>query len=95
MTNMKEKLAASVREAKAAQAPETAAAEKNPPTKPVARPKAAATKAKPAARKTATSARKSTPATRGTRAAAARKEPSSEGIPESGTALFPERVWPD
>jgi hypothetical protein len=94
MTNMKEKLAASVREAKATQAPEATTAEKSPPAKPVARPKAAATKAKPAARKPAASARKSTPATRGTRAAA-KKESSSEGIPESGTALFPERVWPD
>jgi hypothetical protein len=95
MTNMKEKLAASVREAKATQAPEATTAEKSPPAKPVARPKAAATKAKPAARKPAASARKSVPATRGTRAAAAKKESLSEGIPESGTALFPERVWPD
>ncbi len=95
MTNMKEKLAASVRDAKANQAPGAAAPESIPPAKPVARAKPSATKASPAPRKPAASARKTTPATAKTRRTAAKKTPPSEGVPESGTALFPDRVWPD
>ncbi len=95
MTNMKEKLAASVRGAKATQAPGAAAPEAIPPAKPVARPKAAATKAKPAPRKPVASARKTTPAPAKPRRTAAKKTPPSEGVPESGTELFPDRVWPD
>jgi len=94
MTNMKEKLAASVREAKAAQAPGAEAPAAIRPTKPVTRPKAAA-KPKPAPRKPVARARKSAPATAKTRGATAQQTSPSEGIPESGTALFPERVWPD
>lgn len=78
MTNLKNKLSASVRMAKAAQQP---AATKAPAQKPQAAPspaKAAAPTNKPA------QASKS----------ASRPNPSS-AIPESGSALFPSRVWPD
>ncbi|MEW6253285.1 MAG: hypothetical protein AB1716_21810 [Planctomycetota bacterium] len=75
MTNIKDKLSASVRMAKAAQQPAPKSAAK-PAAKPAAA-KPAPAPAKPVAAKPAS------PATH------------AGGIPESGTALFPERVWPD
>ena len=79
MTKLKDKLSASVRMAKTAQQ----SAAEQPATAP-------ATTAKPGARKTAP-ARPST-----TRANAPVRKPASGGeVPESGSALFPERVWPD
>jgi hypothetical protein len=73
MTNLKDKLSASVRQAKAAQQPVSKPAAK--PAAPKAEPKPAASK--PAAAKPA---------------AAKEKTP---GVPDSGSALFPDRVWPD
>ena len=83
MTNVKDKLSASVRMAKAAQQtgtdrPASEAAAKPAPAKaPAAKP--AAPKAAPA------KAPPLKPAVPG----------SAGEIPESGTALFPSRVWPD
>jgi hypothetical protein len=83
MSKLKDKLSASVRMAKAAQQP----AAKGAPARPVAKPAApAAAKPSPAPAKPAAApaAKPATP-----------KTASAGGIPESGTALFPERVWPD
>lgn len=83
MTKLKDKLSASVRMAKAAQQP----AAKGAPGKPVAKPAApAAARPAPAPAKPAAA-----PATKPATPQAA----PAGGIPESGTALFPERVWPD
>jgi len=61
MTNLKDKLSANVRRAKASQEPEQtpAAADKPAPSKPAAQPT------------------------------------SANHVKESGTALFPDRIWPD
>jgi hypothetical protein len=81
MTTTKDKLSASVRMAKAAQR----AATDQPATEAAPKPSPAkAPAAKPAAAKAA-------PAK-----APAQKPAASAGeIPESGSALFPTRVWPD
>jgi hypothetical protein len=110
MTNLKDKLSANVRRAKAAQQPEGAA--------PAAEQTSAAT-AEPAVRKRATtsatggseapgskaakpaSPRPRTAKPRTTEGPAATTEkpaapPSSANqVKESGTALFPDRIWPD
>ncbi|MFO8005351.1 hypothetical protein [Thioalkalivibrio sp.] len=110
MIKTKDKLSASVRQAKADQTPETdvpadaaetakpaekattTAKPQSAPLKQAARKRPAARK--PAARKPAASARKTSTAS-GSRKAGARKKPQSDEIPESGSALFPKRVWPD
>lgn len=101
MTTTKEKLSASVRQAKAEQDPKAegkpetgsaksggqAGAEPKKPArstgKPAARPRSGARKAPAPPRKPgATTAKRGKPA-------------SANEVPESGTALFPDRVWPD
>ena len=108
MTNTKDKLSASVRQAKAAQNPDAdapAAAEAARPAdkaaataakpRPAAPRKKAAPK-KPAARKPADTAPKTKASgSTGTRKPSAAKRPQPDEIPESGSALFPKRVWPD
>ena len=100
MTTTKDKLSASVRQAKAAQQPEAEtrsaaepekAAGKTPitPKKPAVAGRKPATKAASAARKAPTRTRKETPAP------ATDKPATANEVRDSGTALFPERVWPD
>lgn len=99
MTNVKDKLSASVRQAKAAQKPEAEAPAAPEAAKPEARPAPAAARktptarARPAAAKATVSRKATTPVPE--RAAAAGKTSGPAEIPESGSALFPERVWPD
>jgi hypothetical protein len=105
MMKTKDKLSASVRQAKAGQKSETDVpeaadtakpAEKATATtkKPQSAPLKQAAPKKPAARKPAAAARKASTAT-GTRKPSVRKTSQSDEIPESGSALFPKRVWPD
>jgi hypothetical protein len=84
VTKLKDKLSASVRMAKAAQ---QSAAEQPAPEQPAAAP---ATTAKPRTRTTAPARPSAAPAK-----APARKPAPGGEIPESGSALFPKRVWPD
>ncbi len=93
MTTLKDKLSASVRQAKAAQTTATKPA--------AAKPKAArSTAPKPAARK-ATPARPAAPKAAPRKAAAPKAAVKAEqkiapgGIPESHNQLFPQRIWPD
>jgi len=113
MTNTKDKLSASVRQAKAAQNPDAdapvAAAAAKPADKvaaTAAKPRPAAPRkqaaprkpaaSKPAVQKPADAAQKVKAAgSTGTRKSAAAKRPQPDEIPESGSALFPKRVWPD
>lgn len=74
MTNLKDKLSANVRRAKATQQPE-------PDTPAAAKPAAA----KPAAARPATAKPAAKPAPAAT----------ANVVQESGTSLFPSRVWPD
>ena len=100
MTNLKEKLSANVRRAKAAQQPEAEKpAEKDVVAKPVAAKPAAAkpaaskppaVKPAPAKRTVAKPTPKSAPAGKSEKGT-----PSANVVKESGTALFPSRVWPD
>jgi len=77
MSNVKDKLSASMRTVKAG-------------GKPVAKPAAA----KPAAAKPA--AEKKTAPRKAARKTPAKAKPAVPGdVPESGTELFPARVWPD
>ncbi|MDH3985786.1 MAG: hypothetical protein OEV12_05155 [Gammaproteobacteria bacterium] len=77
MSNVKDKLSASMRTVKAG-------------GKPVAKPAAA----KPAAAKPA--AAKKTAPRKAARKTPAKAKPAVPGdVPESGTELFPARVWPD
>jgi len=77
MSNVKDKLSASMRTVKAG-------------GKPVAKPAAA----KPAAAKLA--AEKKTAPRKAARKTPAKAKPAVPGdVPESGTELFPARVWPD
>lgn len=99
MTTTKDKLSASVRQAKSAQKPEAEA----PPAsdsqdstdkasssaKKPARAKPPA-KAESETRKAPTGSQKKSPATTGRG-----KPEAAEEVPESGTELFPKRVWPD
>lgn len=97
MTTTKEKLSASVRQAKAGQDPKAEAESAKREEQSGAEPKKPAqSSGKPAAkprsgtRATAAAPRKPGPTT------AKRSKPSSANeVPESGTALFPDRVWPD
>lgn len=101
MTTTKEKLSASVRQAKAGQDPKAegktdpesakggdqSAAEPKKPArsgdKPAAKPRSGTRRASAAPRKPGpTTAKRSKPS-------------SANEVPESGTALFPDRVWPD
>lgn len=88
MSTMKDKLAASVRQAKAAQQPAAkTAATRAPAAKAAAKPAPARAAApKPAAPKAA-------PASQPAQPAAARVH--AGGIPDSNGALHPQRVWPD
>ena len=95
MTNLKDKLSASVRMAKANQQPAAKADE--PATTETAKPAAAkAAPAKPAASKPspAKSVAKPTPAKAATKKPAASANKPKENQ-ESGSTLFPSRVWPD
>ena len=76
MSNVKDKLSASMRTVKAGGKPAAGATPKAAAGKPAAKP--AATK-KTAARKPLASSKTIVPG----------------DVPESGTALFPSRVWPD
>ena len=99
MTNTKDKLSASVRQAKAAQNPDADA----PAVVAAAKPadKVAATAAKPRTAAPRKQAAPKKPATRKPADAAQKKQasaaprPQPDEIPESGSALFPKRVWPD
>lgn len=85
MTRLKDKLSASVRMAKAAQQPAAKSAAK-PAARPVAKPatvKSTPVPAKPAATPPPAAAKPAAPRTH------------AGDISESGSALFPERVWPD
>jgi len=113
MTNLKDKLSASVRQAKAAQTPavKTAAAKpaaaKSAPAKKAAPKKRVPRKAaaKPAAIKPAPAsstnkaAATSTPSkpkvTRSSGNGSREQNAAGAGVPNSGNALFPARVWPD
>ncbi|MCA1979474.1 MAG: hypothetical protein LDL19_09585 [Thiobacillus sp.] len=102
MSTMKDKLAASVRQAKAAQQPAAKPAARPAPkravaAKPAAKPVAA--KAAPAKTAAKPAAPKPAPA-----AAATAKSPAAQpsatrvhagGIPDSNGTLHPQRVWPD
>ncbi len=81
MTRLKDKLSASVRKAKAAQKPEADTAAPKAATARRRAPRAAKT----APERQAAAAQPTPPARR----------PSANFVEESGTALFPERVWPD
>ncbi len=81
MTKLKDKLSANVRKAKAAQ--------QVPAKKPS--PERASTK--PAS--TAAAAPAPAPAARPSQRQAPASQARPAGIPESGSALFPSRVWPD
>lgn len=84
MTNVKDKLSASVRQARAAQQPTAAK------LKPATRAATESTTAKPA---TARQQRTATPAP--AKPTPATPVPSANSVRESGSALFPDRVWPD
>ncbi|TVP86314.1 MAG: hypothetical protein EA347_09170 [Thioalkalivibrio sp.] len=101
MTTTKDKLSASVRQAKAAQDPKAEgktetesgkAGGQGPaePGKPAQSSDGPAAKPRSGTRKTSAAPRKpaATKAKRG-------KPASADEVPESGTALFPDRVWPD
>ena len=80
MSNVKDKLSANIRAVKEGQEPATGEPAKATSEKPAARP---------AAKKTAAPRK---PA----KSAPARAKTTVPGdVPESGTALFPTRVWPD
>jgi len=106
MTNTKDKLSASVRQAKAAQTPDADAPLPAEAAKPADKAAATAAKPQPSAPRKEAAPKKPTakkPAVRKPADAAqkakasvstgARKSPDE--IPESGSALFPKRVWPD
>lgn len=90
MTNLKDKLSASVRRAKATQQPEAEkpAAEKT--VQKTASAKPATVKPTPAKPAPAKPAPKSVPARK-----PAPEATSANVVQESGSALFPSRVWPD
>lgn len=98
MTNLKDKLSASVRQAKAGQAPAAKPASAKPaPTKRAAPKKSVPQKpaVKPAARKIApeSDTGKAGSKPKVTHSSGAGEQAS--GVPNSGNALFPDRVWPD
>lgn len=94
MSTMKDKLTASVRQAKSAQQagakkPAQPAVKRATPAKPAAKPAAA----KPAAAKPAAKPASNPAAPKRTAAPDARVH--AGGIPDSTTTLHPQRVWPD
>jgi hypothetical protein len=110
MTNLKDKLSASVRQAKAAQAPAQKAASA---AKPAARKSTAKPAAKPAAKR-ALAPVEHAPTVRNpvvrdpvsakvtvsnsplsAKPAAKTVKVAAGGIPDSSNQLFPQRVWPD
>mgnify|MGYP001815463540 FL=1 len=80
MSNVKDKLSANIRAVKAGEKPAAGA-----------KPKAAA--GKPAAKPAA--AKKTAPRKPARKPPASSKTTVPGDVPESGTALFPARVWPD
>ena len=75
MSKLKDKLSASVRQAKAVQQP----AKQQAAAKPAPAPAAAKSAAQPAKQQKAEKT----------------KAASANQVPQSGTELFPQRVWPD
>lgn len=100
MSNLKDKLSANVRRAKATQLSEHPPAEQLASNKPTTtKPTAPRAAAKPATQSAAvrTRARKPSAAKPAAQPAAAPQgtQRSANFVEESGSALFPARVWPD
>lgn len=101
MTTTKDKLSASVRQAKATQASRAEDASRTESAKAgdpaVAEPqKTAPTGKKPSGQpRSGTRKSSATPRKPGSTTARRDKPASANEVPESGTALFPDRVWPD
>jgi hypothetical protein len=92
MSNVKDKLSANIRTVKSRQ---------EPVTDKQARETSDKTDAEPAAEKPATPRKSAAPRKQAAPRKSAKKAPASGkttvpgDVPESGTALFPSRVWPD
>ncbi len=101
MTTTKDKLSASVRQAKATQDPNAEGKTRTEPAKAgdpaVAEPKKTAPTGKKPSAQQRSGTRKPSAAPRkpGPTRAKRDKPASATEVPESGTALFPDRVWPD
>lgn len=100
MTSTKDKLSASVRQAKAAQDPKAGTAPETDAGQPTGRAagnakKPAAGTRKPPAKTAAAATKTSAPSRKARSGADAPGASTANHVPESGTALFPDRVWPD